>query len=398
MITLSRKYELIVKANTSAYLLANIKVIVPGPKIIGSSITGVNKMISLSNELKVLMPSIIGLSSTSSDWDKMVKRYWDSLSEQINPIGKTLETGFTYDMTDTSKTEYIIEINKQIENNKGTKITTDEGLKNYIYERLTKVEETYNITVINANKLQEREKEEALKDAYDTKYNAIWNIEADHYKVGTPINPFEYLLWKYCLVYGDVANEFSFANKSTKIRFYLSSEDAKRELERIKIKTTNQAMAAYLKIIASRNEVINILFAMGLGDIIFNIAKTASGEDLDLQLHVLLKNEMDKDPAKFIASASDKNVAYKGLVEKYIAYNVLRRLQGTNIIVDYSDSAKVIGSSLEDAVSYFNNKENAAYISELETKFKDLNSKLETPIKKVEDNKPNIGKDGESKS
>lgn len=377
MITISRKYELVVKANASAYIKANKEVVVPGAKIIGSSLTAVNKMLSLSSELKVLMPEMLGLSPTSGDWDKMVARYWHSLSEPINPTGRALETGFTYDITDSTKQQSIHAISEQLKQNKEKGLTTDDDLKDYIYDRLAKVEEAYNLAVLDANKLGEQGKEEALKTAYDSKYEAIWKVEADHYKIGTPINPFEYLLWKFCLVYGDVANDFSFANKSTKIRFYLSSEDAKKAIERVKQKTKTQAMQLYLKLISSRNSVIDLLFAIGEGDKVFTEAKVNSGEDLDLQLHILLQSEMEKDPAKFISIASDKNIAIKGMIEKYITYNLLRRLQGTNIIVDYNNPSMVIGNNINEAVSYFSNQENAAIISEYKTKFKDLNSKLD---------------------
>lgn len=385
MLAVSRKYELIVRNNPSAYLKANKTVVVPGAKIIGSSVSGVAKMISLSEESKVLMPSILSLSPTSPDWDKRLKNYWDSLSHPINPAGDTLETGFIYNITDVSRLQYLQEINKQRELNKQTPLTTDEDLKNYIYDRLASVERDYEKAILEANKLSERDKEDAVKLAYDAKYNSIWSIESEHYKVGIPINAFQYLLWKYCLVYGDVANEVAFANKSTKIRFYLSSENARNEVEARRLDTKKQAMEAYLKIISDRTSVINLLFAMGLGTDISDIAKSAkSKEDLDLQLHILLQSNMDKDPAKFISTYSDKNITIKGLIEKYVAYNILKRVQGTNIIVDYNDGSKIIGNDMNAAVTFFSNQENKAVLSEYETKFKDLNAHLDTSVKKVE--------------
>ena len=93
---------------------------------------------------------------------------------------------------------------------------------------------------------------------------------------------------------------------------------------------------------------------------------------------------MDKDPAKFISTYSDKNITIKGLIEKYVAYNILKRVQGTNIIVDYNDGSKIIGNDMNAAVTFFSNQENKAVLSEYETKFKDLNAHLDTSNKKVE--------------
>jgi len=375
MITISRKYELIVKTNLSAYAIANAKELVPSAKILGSTMGAVNKMLSLSQELKLLMPEIIGLAAVSPDWDRMIARYWNSLSEPIPYVGKTLETGFKYDLNDVTKKEYINAINTQIKE-EDKKIKTDEDLKTYIYLKLSEVEDAYKAAILEANSLSEKDKETALKAAYDAKYAKIWNIEAEHYKVGTPIEPFQYLLWKYCLVCSHVANEFSFAEKSMNIEFYLSSEDNKKQLERIKIQTKNKAMEKYLSIITSKKNVADILFAIGLGGKIFDLAKDNEGADLDLQLHVLLQSTMDKDPAKFISLASDKNIALKGLIEKYVTYNIFKRIQGTNIITDYTNPSKIIGNDLDAAVTFCSNPENVAVVSEYETRFKDLNSKF----------------------
>ena len=338
--------------------------------------TAVAKMVSLSEEMKVFMPEIIALSPSSPNFDTRVKLYWDSIAEPIPIDGKTLETGFVYDITSVDKQPYITNINAQLKQRGEKELKTDEDLLNYIQTKWDKVEEDYNKAVINASKLGDREREEALKLAYTAKYDAIWVIESEHFKFGKPINVFEYLLWKYCLVYSQVANEFSFVNKSENIRFYLTSEEAKRQAEKRKMKTQNLAMQKYLEIISSKQDVLDILFALQLGEDIMTLSKTLSGEDLDLQLHILLKQKMDNDPETFTKLASDKNVTTKGLIEKYITFNILKRLQGTDIIVDYIDPSKIIGNNLDEAISFFSNQENAAIASEYMTKFKDLNSKL----------------------
>ena len=57
------------------------------------------------------------------------------------------------------------------------------------------------------------------RDAYKIKYDSIFNIEADRFKIGTASNPFHYMLYKYCLVYSQVANSYELVNNSKNIRF-----------------------------------------------------------------------------------------------------------------------------------------------------------------------------------
>ena len=123
----------------SSYAHANRKVLVEAPRVIGSSVSAVNRMIANHEEQKDMMKSIVGVSPTSSTWDTVIKHYWDSLREEIPNAGKKLDLSFSYDITDPNKASYITAINANIESEKA-KLRSDKDLKDYIDNRLKNVE------------------------------------------------------------------------------------------------------------------------------------------------------------------------------------------------------------------------------------------------------------------
>jgi len=347
----------------SSYAAANEEGLDEPSRNIGSSISGVQKMLSNSEEQIALMSSVISISPGDSGWAKALSKYWQSLSEEILPTGKELEIGFIYDSSDLTKMAYITNINDKLPEDK--KLETDEDIKNYVAGRLLGVDVRFKTDMAKANKLAGQAGLQAKKTAYDIKYDLIWKIEAEHYKFGTPINVSDYLLYKYCMVYSQVANELSLAEKSPNIRFYLHSEAEIKLAKERKHKADKDRMNVYIDTIKSVSKVENVLYALNKGD------KVRSIKD-DTDLFILLE-EVSKDrPAAFVAAAKDKNLVIKGTIEKYIATGILRRLDNTQIVVDATDPGIITGNSLEEAVSYFASKKNEAIVSEYNAKYKGL--------------------------
>jgi len=262
MKTLNRKVWIYWKPNKSAYALANSEVLDEPPRRLGSSVTAVGKMIANSLEQKALMPSIIGISANSPDWDKALTNYWNSLSEEIPAGGKELDLSFNYDINDTNKSEFIDNINKNISNESG-KLKTDNDLVDYIEKRLKNVEIEFKKKIETLKTIEnEKQRDEIYNEAYKTRYDSIFRIEADRFKVGTPVNPFEYLLYKFCLVYSQVANTNELVGKSTNIRFYLHSEDDVKQYKEAERKSNRNRISVYSKAISDITKVENIIYAM----------------------------------------------------------------------------------------------------------------------------------------
>jgi len=170
------------------------------PRKIGSSISAVNNLLANGDELKVLMRTVLGVdpNSNSSNWDKIVRNYWDSLSVDVHPNGKNLEIGFIYDLDDPERKSSIAKLKNDVKS-----INNDTALKDY---------------VTGFSK-------EGRPNVPDNK----------KYLYAQPINPQDWLLYRYCVGidgkgYRDVANDLKSVENSPHIRFYIFDEEIAKTL------------------------------------------------------------------------------------------------------------------------------------------------------------------------
>ena len=353
--------------SNNQYANANKKVLVEPPRKLGTSISSVSKMLANSEEQKVLMPDIIGISPQSMEWNKVLTNYWNSFGIDIASQGKKLDIGFTYDITDISKSEYIKKINANLDKDK--QLTTDSHLANYVSRLLKDVEDSFQVELAKTNKVKDdKSRVETIKRIYDAKFKKIIQIEGMHYKFGIPNNIDEYLTYRYCLVYGDVANEFALVSKSPKkIRFYLQSKEDIERINDTRQRLEENRMETFIKVIQDSNMVDNVLYALGKGDEILNVKPTTK--------HTLLNKISSDNPKKFINIVNDTNLTTKGQIEKFISNSILKRLDNSEMIVDTLDPSKIIGNNINGAITYFKNPDNKADITEYVSKYKGIINK-----------------------
>jgi len=362
MIVENKKVHIFWRKIESSYAIANRKVLVEAPRKLGSSISSVQKMLANSDEQKKYMPDIVSIAPSSNDWNKIIKAYWDSISEDIPEIGKPLEVGFIYDINSIEFADSIKVYNNSVDAKK--KLSSDKDIKDYFDNKLNSVEKEFMKQVKEANLISDvRKSDEKLAEAYRIKYDSIVTIESERHKFCKPINIADYMLYRYCLVYRDVANDKDLAEKSPKIRFYLQDESSINRYKKLAQDNERNSMNLFLDLIKNKNDVEDVLYAMGLGNEI--------PED-DTDRFSYLNNKRTTDTAKFISIASNKNRALLGKIEKLIHKNILRRLEGSSVIVDGTDPGKIIGRNMDDAVTFFKNDENKAIISEYESRYKNL--------------------------
>jgi hypothetical protein len=361
MITTNNKISILWRNVNSSYAHANRKHLIEEFRTIGSSNSAVNTIISNAGEQKAIMEQVLGLSSKSQDWDKTLKSYWHGFREEVPMDGKVLNLGFIYDIDDPSRKEFVNSINSHIEN-KDDKLTTDQDLVDYIENRLLKVHDTFNKSIKSLDKYgSNRDREAAQTAAYKAKWDSISMIEGERHKVGRPIEAFDFILYRYCLNYKDVANEFALINKSANIRLYLYSEvEGNKEKERIQKANTNR-YEKYLELVKDIEKAENVLYALGKGS-------TIPKNDVDKLL--MLDEESKLQTELFMTIANDPQVKLKGEIEKLIVFNILNRFPGSQIIVDGTDPSKTIGNTMEEAISYFSNVSNKALVSEYRQRYK----------------------------
>lgn len=347
----------------SAYAIQNKDVFVETVRTVGSSLSASKKMISNSDEMKVLMPEILGFSPTSPEWDTRLAHYWDSLSEDIPVGGKTLEIGFEWGIDNVNKIPYIDAYNKGV--GEGKKIKSNQDISDYFKTQYTDIVTKFKSDTKSAQKLGSPDLvEKAINIAYKSKYDSIENLEKQKYKFGTPLNVAEYILYRYCLVYSHVANEYALLDKSNNIRFYLHSEEELKAAKDREIKLERDRMTAFLEVTKSPEAVENILYVFGLG----NVIKGMDSRDKDIELNRISV----ENPVRFISVANNKNLQTIAKLEKLISVGILRRLENTQIIVDGVDASLILGNTLEEAVAYVTNEKNKQHVSDLTARYKGL--------------------------
>jgi hypothetical protein len=308
------------KDSKSPFSAKNAKVLPVGYHKIGSSINAVKEMTVNKEMLDTLMssPALLGISSKQQDFVKLVTNYWNSLSVNVPEGGKQLEIGFRYNLSDESKREAIKSFKKNPDSDK-------------LYE-------------FSSN-----------KDLCDVVEKYV--REEDRWLYGTPIEPADYLLWRYCLNYRDVANTYADVKMSKKIRFYMHNEAEIKKIEKDLMQLKSKAGKLFYEIMDKPEVVEDYLYVLGKG------GSLSIMDDLDKTK--LLEQIFNNDPASLINASKDKLMDKKAFVEKCVAKGLLRRLPNSNIIVNASDN-KPIGNNMQDAIAFLDAEANVMVRNELE--------------------------------
>ena len=327
-VTVKKTVTIMRKENSSAYFRRNAKFMPEGKVKIGSSINGVNRLKNNIQELTVYMSSILGLAPTDPEFGKKVDMYLNNISAIVPEGGLGLDISFVYNSEKD-------------------------------HQSVSELEEAIYAKFNKANKSTSKERDLAFK----VRDEEIISLESTKYKLGSPVNAADYLLWRYCLVYADVANDIALTNNAGGIRFYIYDSEKEKYKEKIMLDIRNKAMAEYLGLINNPSKMTNVLWV--------HLANTGVSADSldDLARAGRVEAFSKADPNEFLKLCSDSNLLLRANIERMIQYNILKRLPGSSIIVD--DNNDTIGQDMESALQFFKNTEqNKAKISVLQSKLK----------------------------
>ena len=332
MYSINRKSTLFWKLNPTTFKSINSNVVGFDVLRLGSARKPVNTMLSQGEELRMIMPIILATTpeSSSSNWDELVAKYWHSLCVLIPSSGLNLEIGFNFSIDDSKRQKFLKPLLEE------KKIKTDKDLAEYV---MGFKNEKPNVA------------------------------EEEKYKYGSPINPEEYLWWRYSLIHREVANNVLDINKSPMIRFYLHSDQEQKQIEKQKLDVARKAIEVYNNIITSDTAPTRIeeLVYYLMQD---QLSIVDAMDDDQKQIKIL---EFVKDkPSDFVYAAQDKSLSIKVEILKLIQGSIFRKVGGTNLIVDASDSSVIIGDGMEDAVTYMKNTVNKEKVELYKSKLKSL--------------------------
>lgn len=314
----------------SAYRRANIKSMPPRRNIIGSSISSTRILSSNKDEVEKYFPQIIGISPNNPEFVTRVKAYLSNISFNVQDAGSTLNISFTYD----KKKDYLT-----------------------IKEKEEK---------INAKRESvARNNTAAIKEAVKVWTQEINDLESEKAKYGHPDNIEEYLLYRHCILYRDVAKDISLINSDSSLRFYIRDENKEAERAKRLVDERRKAMRNFLALEASdkkRNAVFIQMTVNNGGNIAEAMMKTP-----DQQVSALM-TYLNDSPDKFNDLFEDKNVEMKSFIESLIARGELIRPE-YNQQISTADGT-FIGSNMNEAVAYFNNPTNKPVLEAMQNKYK----------------------------
>lgn len=316
--------------NYSAYRKANITVLGNVKGRIGSSIYSCRTLSANKGEVEAYFPSLIGYSPNNPEFVTRVQAWLSNIDVLVDDSDKRLNISFRYN----KKSDYLA-IKKQ---------------EDKINAEYDKVDRT-NIS--------------AIKEAVKVKVAALNKLESTKYKYGSPENIEEYLIYRHCLLYKEVAKDMALINSDSTLRFYIKDEAKEAAKKNKLVKERLKAMQKFIELKASDNKfnsVFAVISAANSRNLIEELNKT------DLEKTAIVMDFINNNPIKFNKLVEDKNITIKALIETLITHGELVRSE-YNQQISTADGM-FIGSNVKEAVAWFNNPDNKDFVTAMENKIK----------------------------
>lgn len=304
--------------NYSNYRKVNMKVLGQRKETIGSSITSCRVLSSNSGEVNAYFPALVGLSPNHADFTSRVKAWLSNIQFVVNENDVPLDISFVYN----TKKDYLDFKKKE----------------DAIDEDYAKVDRT-NLS--------------AIKDAIKKRVNALNTLESEKYKIGHPVNLEQYIIYRHCLLYRDVAKDTAIVNSDPSVRFYIKDEAKEAEKQKKLTEYRMQAMRNFIELNASptkRNAVYIAIVASRNENVSEALIKT------DSEKISYLMDYVNTHPDKFNKLFADKNITTRAFIETLIVRGELVRSE-FNQQISTADGT-LIGSNMNGAVAFFNNPDN----------------------------------------
>lgn len=318
--------------NYSLYRKVNDKVLPKRKDYIGGSIKSSRTLSSNKEEVDTYFPNIIGLSPNDPNFISRVKQYLNNIRIPVDELGRTFDISFHY----FHKKDYY-------------KIKAEEE----------KIEEVYQ----SAN----RQNIKNLREALNEKINRLHILESTKCRLGYPINVDEYLMYRHCLLYNDVAKDVALINSDSNIRFYFKDDQKEAEKLRKYRLEVNKAKANYVACLTD-NDLFDAIYTQYCVQNSLPVISSLAKDRLEREI------EIDKfstnEPIKFNKIFNNKDIRLIANIEKLVARGELIRSQYNQNIS--TPDGEFIGANIGEAVSYFKNPENTSIVNAFINKLKNI--------------------------
>ena len=316
--------------NYSNYRKVNMKVLGQRKETIGSSVSSCRVLASHKGEVEAYFPALIGLSPNNPDFITRVKAWLSNIQFVINEEDKSLNITFIWN----KKSDYLEFKAKE-----------------------DKIDEEYSRV--------DRANTSAIKEAVKRRVEALDTLESLKYQYGHPQNLEEYLMYRHCLLYRDVAKDIALINSDPNLRFYIKDEAKEAEKQKKLTEEKMKAMRNFIELNASPSKFNAVFIAMVASR---NESVSEAMLKDNNEKTTMLMDYVNNSPEKFNKLFNDKNVVTKAFIETLIVRGELVRAE-FNQQISTADGT-FIGSNMNEAVAYFNNPNNKDIKAVYENKLK----------------------------
>lgn len=309
--------------NYSLYRKANDKALLPRRDYIGSSINSSTILSSNKEEIETYFPSLLGLAPNNPDFMTRVKQYLNNIQIPVDELGKSFDTTFIYNR----KADYLA-----------------------VKKKEDAIEDKYNAVPKSNTKL--------LKEALKNRIYELNLLESSKCKLGRPANVNDYLMYRHCLLYNDIAKDMALINESPSIRFYFKDDQKEQEkLRRFRLEV-NKAKQNFVACIADNTlfEAMYIQYCISRG---IPILSALAQDD------IIKEQNLDKfstdEPLKFNKLFKDNDVKLRGVIEKLIARGeLIRPIHSQNVT---TSDGKFLGANMNEVVAWFKDPANTSQVN-----------------------------------
>lgn len=312
----------------SLYRRVNSKALLEQVSYIGSSVTSSRTLAGNKDEIAAYFPNLIGVSANNENFFTRVKQYLNNIMIKVDKNGKTFNVSFRYN----TKRDYL-----------------------HFKEEEDKINSEYD--AVPRNDIS------ALRRALQLKINRLNTLEAEKHKYGQPINVEDYLMYRHCLLYNDVAKDPAFVNIDTNVRFYFRDDAKEAANAEKKRNAINKAKANYVTCIGDSVlfEAVYIQYAL-----MKNLPVMPSLAENKLVKESNLDRFSTEEPETFNRIFNDGDKLIKATIEKLIARGELIRLQHNQNIT--TPTGEFIGANINEAVVWFKNPDNTSAVNAFKAK------------------------------
>lgn len=328
--TYNRTVSIALIQNYSLYRKANDKVLPKRRDFIGSSVRSSQVLASNRAEVEAYFPQLLGLSPNNENFISRLKQYLNNIQIRVDELGVTFDCSFQFN----HKRDYL-------------KFKTQEEAIELQYKKA------------NRQNIQE------LRKALDAKIMAINNLESQLHAYGSPVNIAEYLIYRHCLLYRDIAKDTAIINSDPYVRFYFRDDTKDRERQQKLRQEINNAKRNYVEVIGNDDmfDAVYIQYCVIAGLPIVN-----SMLNDRLEKEVQLDKFSMAEPVKFNNIVKDKDIEIKSFIELLISRGEFVRSKFNQNIT--TQDGEFIGANMKEAIAWAKDPDNANVIAAFKNKLK----------------------------